>query len=212
MMIARIVPKGTSFADIGADHGYLIKYLKENDLISFAYASDNKKGPYSRLKENVQGLDIKTSCVDGITNLPKEVNCVCIAGMGGDTIISILEENKKYLNQIEYFVISAHSLNNEVRKYLFDNGYSLIDQDACFDPEPLFYEVNLFKKGKMEYDEIDVEFGRFLLKHKNLAFIQNIKNHIEKINGLLQNKSLPLDKITDLTKELDKYSNLLKNF
>ena len=30
LMIANIVPKGVNLADIGADHGYLIKYLKKN--------------------------------------------------------------------------------------------------------------------------------------------------------------------------------------
>ena len=42
-MIADIVPNNVNLADIGADHGYLIRYLKENGLINKAYASDNKK-------------------------------------------------------------------------------------------------------------------------------------------------------------------------
>ena len=69
-MIARIIPHGVNLADIGADHGYLIKYLKENKIINMGYASDNKEGPYNNLKKNLEGLDIEIDLVSGIRNLP----------------------------------------------------------------------------------------------------------------------------------------------
>ena len=211
-MIANIVPSGVNLADIGADHGYLIKYLKENNLINHAFASDNKKGPYERLKENTQGLDIETSLSDGIELIPTDTNCVCIAGMGGDTIISIIEKSKHLLPQIEYFVLSPHSLNDEVRKYLFSNGYKLINQNCCFDPYPHYYEVNLFQKGEMEYDEIDIKYGKYLIEDKKYPFVENIKLRIEKILDLLKNSSLPIEKIEKLNSELDEYKKLFLKF
>ena len=209
-MIARIIPHGVNLADIGADHGYLIKYLKENKIINMGYASDNKEGPYNNLKKNLEGLDVEIDLVSGIRNLPSYINCLCIAGMGGDTIISILDEEKDKLNNLEYIVISSHSLIENVRKYLFENGFSLIGQDACFDKEPHYYEVNLFKKGKMKYDLIDVNYGKYLINSTNYAFFKNIQNNIYKIRQLL-NKSLSEERIVALKNKLDEYENLLKN-
>ena len=132
--------------------------------------------------------------------------------MGGDTIISIIEESKSKLNQIEYFIISSHGLNNEVRKYLFDNDYSLINQDACFDDGDHYYEVNLFKKGKMQYDELDVEFGRILIEKCNLSFIENIKINVDKMHNLINKNNLPQDKIDEINKEINKYYSVLNLF
>lgn len=208
-MIADIIPKGVNLGDIGADHGYLIKYLKENEIIQKGYASDNKEGPYNNLKKNLDGLDIEIDLVSGIRNLPPYVNCLCIAGMGGDTIVSILDEEKSKLVNLDYIVISSHSLIECVRKYLFDNGFTLIAQDSCFDKEPHYYEVNLFKKGKMDYDIIDVNYGRYLIKSKNYSFFKNIQYNIEKINHLLS-KPISDSKIIELKEKLDEYSKILE--
>ena len=46
-----MVPLDIPCADIGSDHGLLVKYLLDNNLVPFCYASDNKKGPFERLKK-----------------------------------------------------------------------------------------------------------------------------------------------------------------
>lgn len=208
-MIANIVPRGVSLGDIGADHGYLIKYLKQNEIINKGYASDNKEGPYKNLKKNLDGYDIETELVSGIRHLPDYIDTLCIAGMGGDTIISIFDENEERLNSLEYIIISSHCLFEEVREYLYKKGFKLISQDACFDKEPQYYEVDLFQKGHMDYDIIDVKYGRFLIKNKNYCFFENIKNNIQNINELLK-KPLSEAKIIELKNKLDEYNDLLK--
>ena len=65
--------------------------LLENNIVDKAYASDNKIGPFNNLKKTFinSGFDIEIALKDGINDLPKYVNTVIIAGMGGELINKI---------------------------------------------------------------------------------------------------------------------------
>ena len=87
LAIAKMVPTNLPCADIGSDHGLLVKYLLDNQIVPFSYASDNKIGPYNRLKENlasyISSNKVKVDLIDGIKNLPENCLTLIIAGMGG---------------------------------------------------------------------------------------------------------------------------------
>ena len=211
-MVASLVPTGVNCADIGADHGYLIISLLNRGIIKKGYACENKKGPFNRLKENVQSLNLlgKIQCdlSDGIRTLPSDINCVIIAGMGGDTVNKIIENSLDKLENIDYFIISSHSKMDEVRKMLVSKSFSVENEKTCFDMSQ-YYEVSLFKKGSNSYSELELKYGPILIKNKESNLIIKTEEKIKNNLNLMQNKLLPEDKIESLAKENLELTNLL---
>ena len=95
-IVADRVPAGARLADVGTDHAYLPAWLLMEGKIPFAVCTDLRPGPLERAKETVEhyGVEDKVSLrlCDGLSGVePQEVDCVAIAGMGGETILHILE-------------------------------------------------------------------------------------------------------------------------
>ena len=90
------MPEGARIADIGADHGYLPAYLLQSGRVAYAIASDVNAAPLARAKRTAaaygvaERMDFRLCAgLDGI--LRGEADTVVIAGMGGETIVGILD-------------------------------------------------------------------------------------------------------------------------
>lgn len=93
--VAQRVPLGARLADVGTDHAYLPAWLLLEGRVPFAVCTDLRKGPLERARETVErhGVADKVSLrlCDGLAGVDSgEVDCVAIAGMGGETILNIL--------------------------------------------------------------------------------------------------------------------------
>ena len=93
--IADLVPDGARLADVGTDHGYLPVYLLQRGLIACAIASDVNAAPLEHARRTAEeygvALDLRLCAgLDAIK--PDEADVVVIAGMGGETILAILEQ------------------------------------------------------------------------------------------------------------------------
>lgn len=94
-LLADMVPEGCRLADVGTDHGYLPVYLLQRRRIRGAVAADIGAEPLAHARRTaeaygVEGIDFRLC--DGLRDIaPDEVDTVVIAGMGGETIIHILE-------------------------------------------------------------------------------------------------------------------------
>ena len=93
-LLADWVPQGTRLADVGTDHAYLPVWLILHGRVSCAIASDLRKGPLerARLTGRTYGAEnIEYRLCSGLAEIRgEEVDTVAIAGMGGETIASIL--------------------------------------------------------------------------------------------------------------------------
>lgn len=93
--IADCVPQGTRLADVGTDHGYLPVWLLQNGRIGHAVASDINAAPLEHARRTAAEYGV-SACLDfrlcaGLDAVaPDEADTVVIAGMGGETIITIL--------------------------------------------------------------------------------------------------------------------------
>ena len=96
--LCSLLTKADVFADVGCDHGYCSEYMLKNGYCQKAILSDISKGslakaekllaPYIRQGKAVSVLG------DGFFGVPKDVDEVLIAGMGGSEIVSILSDGK----------------------------------------------------------------------------------------------------------------------
>ncbi len=151
--VANMVDRCKTMADIGTDHGYIPIFLIKKDICDRAIASDINKGPVQRAEENIKlyGLESKIECRQGpglSTLKPKEAQTAVIAGMGGYLIISILEEEKDIAHQLETIILQPVQHSKVLRKYLYEHGYRIIDEDLCYE-EGKYYEIM-----KVSYDGI----------------------------------------------------------
>ena len=133
LAVAGCVPPGVRFADVGTDHAYLPAYLLQRGVIDRAIASDLRRGPLDRARQTADrcGLTERISfrlCsgLDGIS--PEEVEVIAIAGMGGETMISILE-SAPWVNAEPYRLLLQPMTKAELlRAYLAEHGYCFLDE------------------------------------------------------------------------------------
>jgi tRNA (adenine22-N1)-methyltransferase len=210
--IASLVDKGAFLGDIGADHGYLVSYLAQEEMIQKGIAIENKKGPYLRLQENIHlfHLDnqIEVSLSNGLNALPDYIDTIVIAGMGGDLIIDIFKANEDKLKNLKQIIVSPHSNLFEVRSYLVSKGFYIDKEADCFDPFPHYYQMISFKKGHQNYSLLELKYGPLILKNKSQDLSLYLTKQKENLL-LLKKKDLPLVKINQITLQIAELEQII---
>ncbi|GAA0078778.1 class I SAM-dependent methyltransferase [Clostridium sp. CTA-5] len=190
--IIKYVDKCKVIMDVGTDHGYIPIYLVKNEISEKAIASDINKDPLQKAKINAS-LDGVLSNVDlrlggGLKPLKKdEAQGIIIAGMGGNLIRDILEDDLDKVRNLDYLVLQPAQNPEVLREYLYNNNYEILNEDLCFD-EGQYYELFKvkYKAGeKTTLDSIFYEISPVMLKQNNLLIKEYIKFKIEKYNKIL---------------------------
>lgn len=200
-------------ADVGADHGKLIISLVRNNIATYGYAIENKKGPYDRLvnaiTESGFASRIKPIFSDGIKDLPEIVSTVVIAGMGGQTVVNILKAHVENLINVKTIIVDAHNAVPYLREEISKLGFAIADE-KIIEEDGIYYEIIKFiKSGVAFYSDMDIEFGPVLRVNKSTTFKEKYKSRIEEIDNLINSKSLPDSRINELLEEKNRISNVL---
>ncbi len=124
-------------ADIGCDHGYLGIHLLHSGIASSVIAADVNQGPLDSAVMNAHKYGVHDKMAfylsDGVRNIPRDFDTMVCAGMGADTMISILEA-APWLKDSRYrLILQCQSRRPELRKYLSDNGYKIINETLAQD-------------------------------------------------------------------------------
>lgn len=123
------VHPGDRVADVGCDHGYLSIHLLQSGIASHVYASDIREGPLSSAKRNAEiygvtgKLDFFLS--DGVAGIPREFDTLVCAGMGADTMISILSDAPWLQNGKYRLILQCQSKAPSLRRYLSETGWEI---------------------------------------------------------------------------------------
>ena len=123
------VAPGDRVADVGCDHGYLGIHLLENNIAGYVYAGDVNEGPLQSAVSNAKkyGVEDRISFFlsDGVRNIPRDFDVMVCAGMGADTIMSILSA-APWLRDSRYrIVLQCQSKRPELRQWLYDAGFRI---------------------------------------------------------------------------------------
>ncbi len=130
--IANMVVDKPRLADIGTDHGYLIAYLAKMDKISKGYACDINEKPLKSAKATLSTHDLThmVDCVltNGLVGLNyKDIDCVTIAGMGGDLILSILD-NSQWDFTDKTLILQPMTKADKLRIGLLSRGFDITQE------------------------------------------------------------------------------------
>ncbi|MGX4600639.1 tRNA (adenine(22)-N(1))-methyltransferase [Faecalimicrobium sp. JNUCC 81] len=192
LKIASLVTKGKRVADIGTDHGYIPVYLLNKGHVDFSILADVNKGPLENARGEVRHnklldkVDLRLG--SGIEVLEvNEVDEVIIAGMGGILISELLEAKTEVAHSVEKLILQPMQAQDELRKYLLNNGYEIIDE-VLVKEDFRIYEIIVTKytgKNTVVEDEIYYELGKKLIENKDPLLNEFIDKKIFKYKSIL---------------------------
>lgn len=131
------VHSGDRVADIGCDHGYLGIWLLQQGIAKSVLAADVNQGPLDSAFRNAHKYGVSDQISfylsDGVRNVPREFDTMVCAGMGADTMISILEAAPWLKNKQYRLILQCQSRRPELRKYLYSQGYTILAETLAKD-------------------------------------------------------------------------------
>lgn len=142
MRCAECISGGIRVADIGCDHGYLGIYLLSTGRASSVIAADVNDGPLQSAMRNALkfgvGQNMRFYLSDGARNIPRDFDVMICAGMGGDTIIHILEDAPWLQNAQYRLVLQCQSKTPILRRYLSEKGWYIAGESILQDGKFLY--------------------------------------------------------------------------
>jgi tRNA (adenine22-N1)-methyltransferase len=209
--------------DVGTDHGYIPIYLVKNNIAFKVIASDINKDPLKKAEINaaLDGVSDKIDLRLGAGLIPlknKEANAVIIAGMGGNLIRDILENDFSKIKNLEYLILQPAQNPEVLRKYLYNSDYEIIDEDICLD-EGKYYELFKVRYKKGDYislEEIFYEISPMILSKKLPVFKSYIECKIDKnikvMEFIKDNTEHAMERKNQLKEKNERLKKLLQNF
>ncbi|MEJ8547994.1 tRNA (adenine(22)-N(1))-methyltransferase [Brevibacillus borstelensis] len=199
--IARFCPKGARVADIGSDHALLASYLIREGIASFVVAGELNEGPYqAALKQihTIQAQDkVSVRKGDGLSVVSQgEVDVVCIAGMGGQLIVSILSAGADKLQGVSRLILQPNVGEEHVRRWLMENDWQL-SAETILEEDGIIYEVLAADRGDgmapyQNKDRLPAELlriGPFLWEEKSPVLARKWMSEREKWTKVLEQLS-----------------------
>ena len=137
-----LVAPGDRVADVGCDHGYLGIHLLQSGVARSVIEADINRGPLQSARNNAAKFGVKermTFCLsDGVRSIPRDFDTLVCAGMGADTMISILSA-APWLRSSRYrLILQCQSKTPSLRRYLSDNGWYLRQERVLRDGRFLY--------------------------------------------------------------------------
>lgn len=165
--IADLVPPGATVWDVGTDHAKLPVWLIQSGKIQRATASDLRPGPLEAALETarrnrLEGV-IQLLCCDGLrTDEPVSADTVIIAGMGGETIASILADNPRNTAGIR-LILQPMSSVEELRAYLYAGAYTVLGEHLVREKGKRYLILEAVTCGEPEaFDLADTRIGKYV--------------------------------------------------
>lgn len=142
------VAPGDRVADIGCDHGYLSIYLLTNGIASSVIASDINEQPLQSAVRNAEKYGVREKIQfflsDGVRNIPRNFDTLVCAGMGADTMVSILG-SAPWLKDKQYrLILQCQSKAPMLRQYLSQNGWRITEESVLRDGRFLYTVMEVY--------------------------------------------------------------------
>ena len=165
------VHMGDRVADIGCDHGYLGIYLLKNNIAQVVIASDIRKGPLESAVRNSEKFGVRDKMSfhlsDGVENIPRDFDTLVCAGMGGDTMVSILD-SAPWLKSSQYrLILQCQSKNGLLRRYLSENGWYIQQEQIVRDGKFLYPVTEVIWQPGKQLTPGECYFPTALIKNEH---------------------------------------------
>ena len=206
--ISQLIDNDESVIDIGCDHGFLAKMLRIKGNNKLIICSDNKIGPLNNARNNLIGYDnINFELTDGVDNIDTVCDVCVLAGMGHNTVISIIENNENYFRNCKKIIIQVNSVVAQMRQYLSNHKFQIIDECMVYDYK--YYQIMVVKTGQQQLNELQIEFGPVLLEKKGEVFLQCYQKQLNHFQSLLSTLPENHPDRSQLSKKIEQIKSVL---
>lgn len=187
--IAELVPPGARIADIGTDHAFLPCYLVKKGITPQAIGVEVKEGPYSAACRTVRAyhledkIDIRLG--DGLKPLqPGEVEAVILAGMGGNTMLEILEAFPQLVDSLQTLILQPMNGAEHVRAWLARRGWAIADEELLLE-DGRFYQVIKAVRGQGQIPAgMGLYYGPLLIASRHPLLPELIEKDIQALQDI----------------------------
>ena len=150
LLCAQFVKPGDRVADIGCDHGYLGIHLLRNGIARSVIASDINEMPLKSAIKNAEKYGFRDQMSfylsDGVQNIPRDFDTLICAGMGGDTMVSILTAAPWLKSESYRLILQCQSKTPLLRRYLSENGFYIARESLARDGKFLYTVMEVIYK------------------------------------------------------------------
>ena len=204
------VGPGDIVADIGCDHGYLGIHLLKSGIAKAIIAADVNEQPLQSAMRNAMRFGVKNKMTfylsDGVRNIPRDFTVAVCAGMGADTMISILDAAPWLKDERYRLILQCQSRRPGLRKYLYERGYRILRETLAQDGKFIYPVMEVtyapsqpLTPGGYHITPALLESGSPLLPD----FYQRVKGGIETtVQGLRRSESEKLPEYEAILNEL----------
>lgn len=189
--VADKVRDGRRVADIGTDHALLPVYLVQQGRCPSAIASDIGEGPADAARHTVEaaGLSHKIAVRvgDGLTTVhPDETDDIVIAGMGGETVVSILQNAPWVADSRYHLLLQPMSRPEQLRHYLYQNGFSIIAEPVVAEHGHIYSVMEVaFTGERRNPTAADDYIGAIQPTESGVLYVQKqLERQKKQVNGL----------------------------
>ena len=165
---------GDVLADIGCDHGYVCIESILSHKVSKAYACDIAKGPLENAMRSIEKYNCSNSIscllMDGMENLPDDVDVVVIAGMGSSTIIEILSACTCLKSGMK-FICTPHKDVESFRLFCMEHGFHIQKERMVYEDHHYYPVLSIVYDGNpYSLNEEEILYGVSILKDATYSF------------------------------------------
>ncbi|HHV59559.1 MAG TPA: SAM-dependent methyltransferase [Clostridiaceae bacterium] len=191
-LIARKVPVCNVAVDIGTDHAYIPIYLVKENRCKRAIASDVRPGPLKIAQKNIKenGLEnkIDVRLGSGLESIDdSEIDTVVIAGMGGELIIKILQDDFEKAKKAKSLILQPMTAISDVRQWLLCNGFDIYDEELASEGKKIYTVLCSSWTGEIRNDDIIYyTIGKKLVEKKDPLLKGLIYKKLHKLDMMIE--------------------------
>lgn len=212
--VAALVRQGSRVADIGTDHAYLPVFLLQTGVSPSAVAADLRKMPLENARKTVEayslGGKITTVLSDGLDTIdPESCDDIVIAGMGGLLITELISRTLWLKNSRFRLVLQPMSHAEDLRRFLFENGFEIIEEHCSQDGRHCYCVMAAEYKGEVfPFSPALPYIGKLAENRDEITaiYLQKQLSRLEKRCTALKNAA------ADNSGEVERLSEIIEDF
>ena len=156
--IADYVTPGSRVLDVGTDHAYIPIWLLQTGRCVDAIASDIRPGPLHNAEKDAEKYGVASRLelrlCDGLSGCcPEDADTVIIAGMGGETIVGILEAAPWVWDK--HLILQPQTKQPELRDWLRARGLAISDAALSYDAGRIYLIWSVHRGSMADYGFYD---------------------------------------------------------
>ncbi len=189
--IAFMIDSRAAVADVGCDHGKLSAYLALSGcpkVIAVDVSAKSLAKTRELVREMGIGNVVQTRVGDGLKKLkPGEANVIVMAGLGGQTIVEVLESGARQVGEVDKLVLQPMNSVGMVRRWLADSGFQISDEQLA-EEDGRIYQVLAATPGQDSRPPMslfDLEVGHLLVSRRHPLLGKLLQNKLEIIDTIL---------------------------